>query len=273
MAGDWLKLEKVTIDKPEIFAIADQLGITQGESFMACIRVWCWFDEQTINGHAIGVTKTAVDVTARVTGFGSAMEEVGWLVVESGRISMPHFDRHTSQSAKDRALATKRKKLERSRKSHDGTVTKARPEKSIEKSSNRRRSTTSSRLPKLVAWSREAGWEGISEIDRKGWEQAYPNLSIDVELARMQDWLLSNPDRSKKRNWRRFISNWLSHEPKENSDERWQHETSGQSRSAPRKGSESPQDRRRRQASRELPETGTVRAIRGSELGTSAQGG
>ena len=27
MAGDWMKVEKVTPDKPEVDAIADQLGI------------------------------------------------------------------------------------------------------------------------------------------------------------------------------------------------------------------------------------------------------
>jgi hypothetical protein len=33
MAGDWMKVEKDTPEKPEIYRIAEILGISQGDAF------------------------------------------------------------------------------------------------------------------------------------------------------------------------------------------------------------------------------------------------
>jgi len=52
-------------------------------------------------------------------------------------------------------------------------------------------------------------WEGIMEEDIKGWEESYPACHIKLELLQMAQWLLSNPEKRKKR-YRRFITNWLS---------------------------------------------------------------
>jgi len=53
-------------------------------------------------------------------------------------------------------------------------------------------------------------WEGITEEDKKGWRGAYPACNIDLELKKMVEWILSNPEKGKKSNWRRFITNWLT---------------------------------------------------------------
>jgi len=52
-------------------------------------------------------------------------------------------------------------------------------------------------------------WEGITEKDKELWAKTYPACNIEIELLRMADWLMSNPDKRKKR-YRRFITNWLS---------------------------------------------------------------
>jgi len=52
-------------------------------------------------------------------------------------------------------------------------------------------------------------WENITPKDIERWKEAYPACDIDIELAQMREWLLSNPDK-KKKNYRRFITNWLS---------------------------------------------------------------
>lgn len=49
----------------------------------------------------------------------------------------------------------------------------------------------------------------ITEEDKKGWKEAYSACNIDVELKKMREWLLANPEK-KKKNYRRFIINWLS---------------------------------------------------------------
>ena len=53
-------------------------------------------------------------------------------------------------------------------------------------------------------------WEGITEKDRTGWGEAYPACDIDIELAKMREWILANGAKGKKSNYRRFITNWLS---------------------------------------------------------------
>ena len=60
-----------------------------------------------------------------------------------------------------------------------------------------------------IAWSEAGGWQGISEKDYQDWEQAYPACNIDRQLATANQWLLSNPSKAKKKQWRRFITGWL----------------------------------------------------------------
>jgi hypothetical protein len=52
-------------------------------------------------------------------------------------------------------------------------------------------------------------WDGIGEEDKAAWIKAYPACDIEIELAKMAEWLKANPTK-KKSNYRRFITNWLS---------------------------------------------------------------
>lgn len=52
-------------------------------------------------------------------------------------------------------------------------------------------------------------WENIKIEDKSGWLAAYPACDIELELYKMREWLLANPDKRKK-NYRRFIVNWLT---------------------------------------------------------------
>jgi len=56
MGSDWLKVEKETPDKPEVFAVAALLGITPDEVFGKCFRLWRWFDSHTTKGNAASVS-------------------------------------------------------------------------------------------------------------------------------------------------------------------------------------------------------------------------
>jgi hypothetical protein len=108
MAGDWIKLEHSTPDKPEVFRIAETLSITPEHALGCLVRVWMWADQQIANGNAANVTETTIDRIARVTGFGSAMVSAGWLCVTESDIAFPNFERHNGQTAKTRALTAKR---------------------------------------------------------------------------------------------------------------------------------------------------------------------
>ena len=66
MAGDWIKVELVTPDKPEIDLIADHAGVSINEAIGGLIRLWIWADQQTIDGNAVSVTKSAIDLLSAV---------------------------------------------------------------------------------------------------------------------------------------------------------------------------------------------------------------
>jgi hypothetical protein len=127
MAGDWIKFEISTSEKPEVWAMAQALGIDADAVVGKLLRVWAWFDQQTPDGNAAsvttsvtsalpsryqgvtsGVTKALLDRRVSVTGFCDAMISVGWMIESEGVVSLPNFDRHNGKTAKTRGLTAKR---------------------------------------------------------------------------------------------------------------------------------------------------------------------
>lgn len=109
MAGEWLKMECDTPDKAEVMAITGALGwddtdLTVGKLF----KLWRWFDKQTVDGNAVGVTLALLDKVVGVTGFCEKMIAVNWLEVYDGGVRLPNFDCHNGVTAKARAQTAKR---------------------------------------------------------------------------------------------------------------------------------------------------------------------
>jgi hypothetical protein len=135
MAGDWIKIEHVTPDKPEIHQIAEELGIDSDAVVGKLMRFWIWADQQAINGNAIPVTKTLIDRITYAPGFADALLKVDWLQARSGSFAIPHFDRHNGQTAKKRAETNRRVAEHRKRNADSVTnvtqtpLQKALPEK------------------------------------------------------------------------------------------------------------------------------------------------
>jgi hypothetical protein len=131
MAGDWIKVQKSTPGKPEVLALADELGIHVDHAFGLCFRFWSWCDDQMTDGHAQSVTNVTLDSFFGHAGFATALVKVGWLRVRNGSLEVPNFDRHLSESAKNRALSGMRKAKQRaesvtelSRSERDKSVTR-----------------------------------------------------------------------------------------------------------------------------------------------------
>lgn len=125
MAGDWIKIESVMPDKPEVGVIAEELGIDHDAVIGKLVRFWIWADQQSVDGNALSVTKALLDRVTFCTGFTLAMEKSGWLVREKDGFTIPNFTVHNGKSAKKRALTNDRVKRKRNAQS----VTKALPEK------------------------------------------------------------------------------------------------------------------------------------------------
>ncbi|WP_237929946.1 DnaT-like ssDNA-binding domain-containing protein [Buttiauxella sp. S19-1] len=112
MASNWIKVEVITPDKPEIFRLAETLNIDPDAALGKAIRFWVWADQQTIDGNAKcnanGVTKNAIDRITFMRGFADALIQVGWLYETEGVLTLPNFDRHNGESSKKRALTNRR---------------------------------------------------------------------------------------------------------------------------------------------------------------------
>ncbi len=109
MAGDWIKMECCTPEKSEVLAVTARLGwddadLTVGKLF----RLWRWFDQHTAGGNAAGVTAALLDRIVGVSGFCEALTQVGWLCISEHGVSLPNFDRHNGNTAKNRAQTAKR---------------------------------------------------------------------------------------------------------------------------------------------------------------------
>jgi len=64
-------------------------------------------------------------------------------------------------------------------------------------------------------WSKETSWQ-IKSSDGDLWLEAYPRCDLGRELTKMEQWLLANPAKSRKKLWRKFITGWLSRAEKKN---------------------------------------------------------
>lgn len=50
---------------------------------------------------------------------------------------------------------------------------------------------------------------GISDHDQAEWKTLYPHIDIEVETTRAANWLKSNPTKSNKKLWRRYLTGWF----------------------------------------------------------------
>ncbi len=134
MAGDWIKFELTTLDKPEVCQIADLADIDPDAVVGKLMRVWGWFDQQTENGNAPSVSKKLLDRLVGVIGFCEHMKSVAWMIEAEGVISLPHFERHNGKTAKNRLLTAKRVANHKASngKSNAANVSAALPKEDVE---------------------------------------------------------------------------------------------------------------------------------------------
>jgi len=149
VAGDWIKIEHVTPDKPEVHRMAEALGIDPDAVVGKLLRLWIWADQQTYFGDALSVTLSSLDRICFVTGFAQALVNVGWLTCENGLVRFTNFDRHNGNTAKTRAGTMKRMQ----RKRDADSVTKPSPEKR-----KRRDNTPLPPLPSSIRAGRRPVW-------------------------------------------------------------------------------------------------------------------
>jgi DNA replication protein DnaT len=120
MALNWLKVQRITPDKPEIAILARKLRISQAEAFLSWFRVYSWADEITSDGRVPNLSLEDGDRMSRCcpgTCAALASKDIGWIETKSVRnvsiIEFKNWSRHNGESAKKRALAAEKKRKQR----------------------------------------------------------------------------------------------------------------------------------------------------------------
>ena len=173
MAGDWIKLQKDTPDKPEVLAIAARMNLDPDAVVGKLIRIWSWFDTHTIDGNASSVTFALLDRLAGVTGFAEQMTFVGWLDQKGHLLTLPNFEYHNGETAKKRALGKNRQEKRRSNdesnaNSNASSVTKALPEKRREeKSIKENKEDATSVAFVLPDWIEKETWDAFVQMRKR----------------------------------------------------------------------------------------------------------
>jgi len=120
MAGDWIKMRSNLRDDPRVVALARTLEEDRHTVVGRLHAFWSWADQHSSDGTLSRCDRDWVDEYVSRRGFGSALVSVGWLEERDDGLAIPEFEKHNGDSAKARAMASQRKRRQRSR----GSVTK-----------------------------------------------------------------------------------------------------------------------------------------------------
>ena len=120
MAGDWIAIRKDLPRAIEVLRMVNMLKKTDGYRVAGQLAdVWAWFDGETIDGVAHGVSPDFVDALVDQKGFADAMAATGWLIVTDEGLQVPKFGRWMGQSGKKRLRDNRRAAAEARRKKDD----------------------------------------------------------------------------------------------------------------------------------------------------------
>jgi len=122
MAGDWIKMKCSLVSDPKVMAIGRELE--QHPQFAECVTgssnvtvtllsdvtlryavtgalhsVWCAANEHAENGRICRAGLSWIDAITGFQGFGVAMQNVGWAIVDGNDLILPKFDSLNTSSA------------------------------------------------------------------------------------------------------------------------------------------------------------------------------
>lgn len=195
MAGSWLKMRHDLIDAPEIRRLAKAIGVTKDDVYGKLFRLWSWFDRHSVNGVVAGEELEAVDELIGTDGFASALVSVGWLAAQDDGIVIPNWERHNSETAKERALAAVRQERTRGKPPDDDLSRSERdaPSRSCHGPTVTREEKRREELPPLPRDGfDQAAWQRLRRSWNAGpgkpWKMVNPPPPV-VDRLREPDWL------------------------------------------------------------------------------------
>jgi len=227
MAGEWIPIDCNLGTKPEVLELMDATGEPVEVVVWRLIQLWSWAAMNTADGQIVATPRRLIAVAGGDEAFWLAVERVGWIAFAGSTMTICGWDRRFSRAAKARATHAQRQDTYR-RRSRDGAPSQGGgADVSLQERTGQDRTeeelpaaqVATSDPPKRrkrsqpaggIAWTADAGWQGITDADRTEWAAAYPACDVAAELLRATSWLKANPSKAHKSNWRRFVVSWLT---------------------------------------------------------------
>lgn len=223
MAGDWIKLEHATPEKPEVYRLARLLKISRGDAFLLTVEWWIWLDRNSSYGDVTQMFADDIDALMHCPGFALGMKAVGWLDIsaEHSVSSTPNFSRHNGKTAKNRALSKNRMQENRGqnvavplRECSLSNVTNASPEK--------RREELKTLRPNADAF--DPFWTAYPRKEkkpaaRKAFEKLHPDGALLSRMLSALELLKRSPQ------WQRDGGNYIPHASSWLNQRRWEDES------------------------------------------------
>ena len=228
MAGEWIPIDCNLGTKPEVLELMDATGEPVEVVVWRLIQLWSWAAMNTADGQIVATPRRLIAVAGGDEAFWLAVERVGWIAFDGSNMTICGWDRRFSRAAKARATHAQRQDTYR-RRSRDGAPSQGGGADVSLQESTRQESTEEEIQPAAqvatsvppkrrkrsqpaggIAWTADAGWQGITDADRTEWAAAYPACDVAGELLRATSWLKANQSKAHKSNWRRFVVSWLT---------------------------------------------------------------
>lgn len=205
MAGDWIKMESGTPDKPEVWAIAESLDLDPDAVFGKLFRIWSWFDQHTEEGNAPTVSKKLLDRLVGVSGFCDEVILAGWMVEDGNTITLPNFDRHNGKTAKNRAVTAKRVAKHKEKTNGDSVTPSV--SKALPREEKRREDISKGFNPPTQM-------EVLGVMKEKGIENAAKESEKFVNFYSSKGWMVGS---NKMKSWPHAVGNWCANLPQKQS--------------------------------------------------------
>jgi hypothetical protein len=189
------------------------------------LQLWGWASLNSADGTARATAARLARICGGDESFWLAVESVGWIAFSGDSVTISKWGDRFSGAAKARAVDRKRKnpakgdtfrKVSEKIPNEGGRNLEETRTTGEERREEKRRINTntapsgSRSAPDSITWDSVEGWQGIADADRTAWLIAYPAATLTTELAKAGEWLRSNPTKSKRSNWRKFVTGWLS---------------------------------------------------------------
>lgn len=197
MAGDWIKVEQATVDKPEVLRIAELLNWERRKVLGLLVEFWCWLDKNMADpcpenvretsgfcpGDVRNMSKKSLDDVMHTPGFASCLEAVGWAQFDDERAVMHviNAERHNGNTAKSRALDAKRKR--EGRRKNVREMSGSQPDENRTREEKRREEiNTKTSLPD---WLPKSEWDSFVEMRKKG-KSPFTDRAATLALSELE---------------------------------------------------------------------------------------